>query len=359
MSPEQARGKPSTSAPTSGPSASLLYEMLTGKRLFDGETVSDVLAAVLTREPDWARLPPSTPPGVQRLLRRCLAETRASGSTTSPTRGSSSWSDPRRSPAPRAARRRSRRVAALGRRCRPARVRRVPRGCPGMGGRAARRRLRAIRFSVTPPGVGGMIRAVEVSRDGRRLVYLLSSERRLLLHDFDEFESRPLPGHRGREPTVPVSGRPLDRVLPGRQDPQARLRRRRPDRRLRGPRRLSRRRLGAGQRRLLQPDVDGERPVACRRGRRGARRADEAGSRARARPVTSGPTSCRMARRRSSRSSAAWVWPTRRSACSTSRAGATRFSSRARQRDTSRPGTSSTTGGAPTAPLRSTPHAVG
>jgi serine/threonine-protein kinase len=42
-----------------------------------------------------------------------------------------------------------------------------------------------------------LVRALEVSRDGRRLVYLVSSERRLLLHDFNEFESRPLPGTEG------------------------------------------------------------------------------------------------------------------------------------------------------------------
>ena len=46
--------------------------MLTGRRLFAGETVSDVLAAVLTREPDWKTLPAATPAGVQRTLRRCL-----------------------------------------------------------------------------------------------------------------------------------------------------------------------------------------------------------------------------------------------------------------------------------------------
>ena len=50
----------------------VLYEMLTGRRLFDGETVSDVLAAVLTREPDFAALPPTTPAHVAALLRRCL-----------------------------------------------------------------------------------------------------------------------------------------------------------------------------------------------------------------------------------------------------------------------------------------------
>ena len=50
----------------------VLYEMLSGTRLFEGESVSDVLAAVLTREPDWNALPASTPPGLLRLLRRCL-----------------------------------------------------------------------------------------------------------------------------------------------------------------------------------------------------------------------------------------------------------------------------------------------
>jgi serine/threonine-protein kinase len=46
--------------------------MLTGRRCFEGETVSDVLAAVLREEPNWSRLPPETPGGVSLLLRRCL-----------------------------------------------------------------------------------------------------------------------------------------------------------------------------------------------------------------------------------------------------------------------------------------------
>src|SRR5262249_33800198 len=50
----------------------VLYEMLTGKVAFDGETVSDTLAAVLTRDPDWSALPPATPASVRRVLRRCL-----------------------------------------------------------------------------------------------------------------------------------------------------------------------------------------------------------------------------------------------------------------------------------------------
>ncbi len=76
MSPEQARGKTVDKRTDIWAFGVVLYEMLTGKRLFEGETVSDVFAAVLTREPDWSRLPTSTPPGVLRLLRRCLARDR-------------------------------------------------------------------------------------------------------------------------------------------------------------------------------------------------------------------------------------------------------------------------------------------
>ena len=50
----------------------VLYEMLTGRRVFQGASVSDTLAAVLTSEPDWGLLPPETPDSVSRLLRRCL-----------------------------------------------------------------------------------------------------------------------------------------------------------------------------------------------------------------------------------------------------------------------------------------------
>jgi serine/threonine-protein kinase len=72
MSPEQARGKPVDKRADVWSFGVLLFEMLTGKRLFDGETVSDVLAAVLTREPQWNELPAATPRSVRRLLRQCL-----------------------------------------------------------------------------------------------------------------------------------------------------------------------------------------------------------------------------------------------------------------------------------------------
>jgi Tol biopolymer transport system component len=72
MSPEQARGKPVDKRADVWAFGALLFEMLTGRKLFEGETVSDVLAAVLTREPSWSELPSATPPRVRRLLERCL-----------------------------------------------------------------------------------------------------------------------------------------------------------------------------------------------------------------------------------------------------------------------------------------------
>jgi Tol biopolymer transport system component len=72
MSPEQARGKSVDKRTDIWSFGVVLWEMLTGQRLFGGETVSDVLAAVLMREPDWEAFPPETPTGVMRLLRRCL-----------------------------------------------------------------------------------------------------------------------------------------------------------------------------------------------------------------------------------------------------------------------------------------------
>jgi Tol biopolymer transport system component/serine/threonine protein kinase len=72
MSPEQARGRVVDKRTDIWSFACVLYEMLTGRRAFDGETSSDFIAAVLGREPDLTRLPAETPPGIRRLLQRCL-----------------------------------------------------------------------------------------------------------------------------------------------------------------------------------------------------------------------------------------------------------------------------------------------
>jgi len=72
MSPEQARGKAVDKRTDVWAFGCVLYEMLTGKRAFEGETISDTLVSVLSKEPDWAALPEQTPVGVKRTLRKCL-----------------------------------------------------------------------------------------------------------------------------------------------------------------------------------------------------------------------------------------------------------------------------------------------
>ena len=72
MSPEQAKGKPVDRGGDLWAFGAVLYEMLVGRPAFAGDTVTDVLAAIVTREPDWSALPTDTPHNVRRLLQRCL-----------------------------------------------------------------------------------------------------------------------------------------------------------------------------------------------------------------------------------------------------------------------------------------------
>jgi serine/threonine-protein kinase len=72
MSPEQARGKAVDKRSDIWAFGCVLYEMLTGRRAFEGEQVSDVLASVLAREPDWTLLPRGLSPVLGTFLKRCL-----------------------------------------------------------------------------------------------------------------------------------------------------------------------------------------------------------------------------------------------------------------------------------------------
>ena len=72
MSPEQARGKPVDKRTDIWAFGCVLYELLAGRVAFEGETVSDMLVAVLSREPDWRVLPEATPATLRALVRRCL-----------------------------------------------------------------------------------------------------------------------------------------------------------------------------------------------------------------------------------------------------------------------------------------------
>jgi Tol biopolymer transport system component len=76
MSPEQARGQVVDRRTDIWAFGCVLYEMLTGRRAFAGETASEIVSEVLKVEPAWDGLPSNTPPAVRRLLRRCLRKDR-------------------------------------------------------------------------------------------------------------------------------------------------------------------------------------------------------------------------------------------------------------------------------------------
>ena len=72
MSPEQARGQAVDKRTDIWSFGCVLFEMITGRLSFSGQTVSDTIVAILERQPDWNALPPETPPNVRRVLARCL-----------------------------------------------------------------------------------------------------------------------------------------------------------------------------------------------------------------------------------------------------------------------------------------------
>ena len=76
MSPEQARGRTADKRADIWAFGAVLFELLTGRRAFEGDTVSDMLAAVLKTDPDWNALPAGTPANVRKVLRRCLTRDR-------------------------------------------------------------------------------------------------------------------------------------------------------------------------------------------------------------------------------------------------------------------------------------------
>jgi serine/threonine protein kinase/Tol biopolymer transport system component len=77
MAPEQARGRVADKRSDVWAFGCVFYEMLTGRRAFQGEDVTDTLASILKSPPDWSALPPDVPPAIRTLLQRCLEKDRA------------------------------------------------------------------------------------------------------------------------------------------------------------------------------------------------------------------------------------------------------------------------------------------
>ena len=72
MSPEQARGLAVDKRADIWAFGCVLFEMLAGRRAFEGATITDTLARILDHEPDWNALPADTPAAIRKLLERCL-----------------------------------------------------------------------------------------------------------------------------------------------------------------------------------------------------------------------------------------------------------------------------------------------
>ncbi len=205
MSPEQAKGKTVDKRTDIFSFGIVLYEILTGKKAFAGEDISDVLASIIKTEPDWKTLPRDLDPRIASLLRRCLRKDRKKRlrdigdarleieDVGAATEGSA-WAD-------FAGRGYSRRVVGLA-------------GLGSLilgallasavwwqgGERTGDAQVR--RFWITFPSSARLAgsRSFAVSRDGRRIAYaglLPDGTRRLFIRELDELDPREIPGTDG------------------------------------------------------------------------------------------------------------------------------------------------------------------
>ena len=243
MSPEQARGRAVDKRGDIWAFGAVLFEMLTGRKAFEGETVSDTLAAILMRDPDWSSLPEGTPASVRRVLRRCLdrnpktrfhdvADARFEMDETIES------SAPSAAPVAAGSRRRGSGLAWI-----VAAVIAVAGAAGWWRALSAPRAAPSPRtaFAVSIPAADSFASddtpVLAMSRDGRRLVYAAerAGARQLFLRTLGELETRPLDGTTGaRGPffspdgewigffaeggklkKVPVSGGPAQTILEG------------------------------------------------------------------------------------------------------------------------------------------------
>jgi Tol biopolymer transport system component len=218
MSPEQARGKPVDKRTDVWAFGCVLFEMLTGRRAFEGETVSDTLAAILRGAPDWAALPEQTPGRIKELLRRCLRreakqrlhdiadarldleELGAAGAS-----GTFAFEEETASPSPtvasaeRAKRERGSKKSlflawGIAAACAAAA------GALALRARAPRRDAPVLQFEVRPPEGTSFGNSMALSSDGRRLAFVATDEKdveRLYVRSFDALGALPFPGTEG------------------------------------------------------------------------------------------------------------------------------------------------------------------
>jgi len=208
MAPEQAKGAAVDKRADIWAFGVVVYEMLTGKRLFEGDSAAETLAGVLKTEIDFSKLPEETPSAIYRLLRRCLERNPknrlhdiADARIVLEELASGKWEEARSSFG-----------SAAGAPQRSAALRWLPWIAAVLGtaigvtgwlssGRsnapAAATPAAVTRFVVPPPGRGETIGYPALAPDGRTMAFCFAAERgvpRLWLHSFDTGQSREIPG---------------------------------------------------------------------------------------------------------------------------------------------------------------------
>lgn len=222
MSPEQARGKPLDKRTDVWAFGCVLYEMLTGKRAFEGETVSDTLAAVLMKEPDWSALPAGLPEKVREILGKCLrrdvklrlrdigdarldleeiaASVSASGHIRFEENAAAPGPTERRSASANRERGSKRSLWISWAIAAAFAVVAGVFGVLALRARAPRRDAPVLQFEVRPPEGTSFGNSMVLSPDGRRLAFVATDEKdveRLYVRSFDALGALPFPGTEG------------------------------------------------------------------------------------------------------------------------------------------------------------------
>ena len=192
MSPEQARGKPADKQSDVWSFGCVLYEMMTGRRVFEGDDIADTLANVLKHEPDWSQLPDTLPSAISVLVRRCLSKDPRlrcgdMAAALILLEESTALSAIPASATPQPNRGLARRLAM------PAAVI-LAAALAGVTTWWAMRpeAPRVVRTSVVLTGIVGSATPIAITPDGTRILYVSSNRAQLLVRPLEELEPRPL-----------------------------------------------------------------------------------------------------------------------------------------------------------------------
>jgi serine/threonine-protein kinase len=207
MSPEQAKGRVADKRTDVWAFGCVLYEILTGKRAFEGEDVTDTIAAVVRGEPDWSALPPDVPEQIRLLIRRCLEKDRRAriGDVSTArflmTETLSSTSAAVAAPQPVPVTVPGRRVWVTASVALLAGIILATVAAWAVMRLTATPSLKPVRFAIVPPpsqplGLGDQDRIVAISPDDTHIAYRVvgGSQFSLMIRPLNELDGRPVPG---------------------------------------------------------------------------------------------------------------------------------------------------------------------